>query len=236
MSRELEVMTHDLLAELRQAAEQLVDDSGVRHVPDLNVNVHVAAEPARDALNKAYDRADLLVLGAKHHSLLGSVFSVGRRTAAQARGPVALVPQGTADSAADATGGFLVGVDGSAASAAALRWACEEAARRHMQVLAITVSVSDEPFLPAAQDVEAMRERFPDLPLSYKSAPGDPKSVLAERAVSMEALVVGQHGSGHAAAGLIKRLPSVGSVSRWLGAHPPAPVVVVPAELTRRPM
>jgi nucleotide-binding universal stress UspA family protein len=224
-------MTDALLADLRQAAQQLVDDSGIRRIPELDVNIHVAAEPALDALVSAHGRAALLVLGAKHHSLLGRIVSVGRRTAAQATCPVALVPQepSTAITPGDAAGAFIVGVDGSAPAAAALQWACEEAGRRNLPVRAITVSVSDELTLPAARDVQAMQERFPALALSHESLPGDPKQVLSEQAAASEALVVGQHGSGRALAAVVKRLPAVGSVSRWLATHPPAPVVVVPA-------
>jgi nucleotide-binding universal stress UspA family protein len=98
-----------------------------------------------------------------------------------------------------------------------------------MPVRVIAVSVPDERMLAAVQEVQAMQGRFPGLALSYDTFSGDPRSVLAEQAVSAEALVVGQHGSGQALAALVKRLPAVGSVSRWLTTHPPVPVVVVPA-------
>ena len=122
--------------------------------------------------------------------------------------------------------GIVVGVDGSGASAAALRWAVGEAALRGIDVSAClawhaTYSGSGPP--PDEAAYEAAARKALDVVVDQVGAPvervvvrGVPASVLIDACRDADLLVIGSH-DGH-----------LGAVARQVLAHAPCPVVVVP--------
>ncbi len=214
-----------VIADLQWALESIVDRSGIGSAPGVSVLTTVTTGSAKAALAEAAERADLIVLGAVHHATAVAALSVGRHAAASSRCPVALVPV-SAGTMADSSvaGRIVVGVDGSPQADAALRWACQEAALRRVPVRAVAAALSSEALKGAAAAVTAVVSEFPSLDIRLVTPSGDPAEVLAAEAVGSEALVLGQHGGNT----IRRRLPSLGSVSRWCAAHPVSPVVIVP--------
>jgi nucleotide-binding universal stress UspA family protein len=145
----------------------------------------------------------------------------------------------------------VVGVDGSEPSAAALRWAFDEAERRHVElevVCAWEYPEGSAPFLlggrsfyaaavAAAHDVlhemvDELRTQRPDADVEVHlvAVPGPAALGLLRRAEDAELLVVGTRGRGTVRSLLL------GSVSQQCCAHATCPVVVVgPSRVTRRP-
>jgi nucleotide-binding universal stress UspA family protein len=137
---------------------------------------------------------------------------------------------------------IVVGVDGSEASRAALRWAIDEAVERHATVRA--VHVWDWPNIgtsrlahlmidPDELEAQARRElqlvidaadtsRLPT-PIERVVRCGRPTESLYSEAKGADMLVIGEQGLG----GLI-----AGSVGDQVVHHPRCPVVVVPADTT----
>jgi nucleotide-binding universal stress UspA family protein len=138
---------------------------------------------------------------------------------------------------------ILVGIDGSALSKAALRWALGEAALRAAAVEVVHAwsypALSVTPYhgtaLPVVspEDVEAaatrlvsdtMREVAPEatgVDLTTTVERGNPAETLAAKAKGAAMVVVGSHGHGGFAGMLL------GSTTNQLLHHAPAPVVVV---------
>ena len=113
--------------------------------PDLPVSVSVRAGSGSDVLVAASADASLIVLGARGSGGLAGLLtgSVLARVAAHARCPV-LVARGVPRAAFPA-GDVCVGVDGSASSLGALRFAATWAAKRRASVRAISATSADEP-------------------------------------------------------------------------------------------
>jgi nucleotide-binding universal stress UspA family protein len=143
--------------------------------------------------------------------------------------------------------GILVGYDGSQHSTRALDWAVQEA-RRHDAPLVICTVVPDstpDPRLygtrwPPVPDLSAAAERLlgeaqarataaADISVVGASLLGAPGGSLVDRADRAEMVVVGSRGRGGVASMLL------GSVSLYVAAHAPCPVVVVPAQDQSRP-
>ncbi|HEX8859799.1 MAG TPA: universal stress protein [Actinomycetes bacterium] len=136
-----------------------------------------------------------------------------------------------------AGGQIVVGVDGSAPSARALRWAAGEASARGSRLEAIQAwegnigvipppSASDEPFkrhanesLAAAVDGLPADER--PAKIDSRTVQGKAAAVLIEASAGADLLVVGSHGHGGVAGALL------GSVSRRVAEHAHCPVVIV---------
>jgi nucleotide-binding universal stress UspA family protein len=138
--------------------------------------------------------------------------------------------------------GIVVGIDGSPAGEAALRFALEEARLRELSLRVICVweasasAYMGEAFAPTA-DVfleaehhaeavlhSALEGLAPDNAVEVEalSVEGHPATVLVEQARDAELLVVGSRGRG-AATGLL-----LGSVSQSIAHHAPCPLVIVP--------
>lgn len=135
----------------------------------------------------------------------------------------------------------VVGVDGSASSYEALRWAA-----RYAQVVGGVVEAVNAWDTPSAAgwsgpaidpdfDLEGARERFSaelnavfadERPAGLREhlVEGDPSEVLIRVAQGAELLVVGRRGRGGFARAVL------GSVSQRCAQHATCPVVVVPAE------
>lgn len=133
---------------------------------------------------------------------------------------------------------IVVGVDGSAPSLRALRWALEQAEATGAVVEAVHAwnmanSFSMPPFVLAPENLAAAAEQSlatavervstdkPRIPIERRVMHGHPAAVLLERAKEADLLVVGSHGHG----GFVGTL--LGSVSQRCTQHATCPVVVV---------
>jgi nucleotide-binding universal stress UspA family protein len=148
-------------------------------------------------------------------------------------------------------GTIVVGVDGSAASLAALRWAADEARLRDARLVAVhawafippaplaepglaPIPAADLPAqLEAQQDAAeaefaaAIEEAFPERPpveIERKLIENDPAEALESESKTADLVVVGSRGRSGIAAALL------GSVSRHVVDHATCPVVVVKGE------
>ncbi len=146
--------------------------------------------------------------------------------------------------------GIVVGVDGSDASAAALRWAAEEARLRFTPLVALyawsfippqpigdpgmlAVPSGDLAGLLEAESgaaraalTEAVADALgdePGLEVEQKLVEGDAGDALVAESASAELVVVGSHTRSGLKAALL------GSVSRHVASHAACPVVVVKA-------
>jgi nucleotide-binding universal stress UspA family protein len=188
--------------------------------------------------------ADLLVVGARGRGALrGLLGSVSHQCVHHAACPVVVVPGGEAVPSAASWERVVVGVDGSDASAAALRWALEEAARWDAELTVVHTWETPYPvepwgfvITPAHPDDfrtgsvalisnmvdAAVAEGAPRpasvVPLSVEDAAG---AGLIGAASGADLLVVGSRGRGGFAALL------VGSVSLHCLHEAPCPVAVV---------
>lgn len=145
---------------------------------------------------------------------------------------------------------IVVGVDGSAVSVEALKWAVDEAVRRGTRVDAVTAWHSDPTTTGFARaDIiqlrprsEVLEDQRQLLSSSIENAVGDDKraeirQVLVEGAPGLalvraseeaDLLVVGSHGASVLAEALL------GSVSSYCVHHAACPVVVIPEKHPRR--
>jgi len=188
------------------------------------------------ALLEAGDAADLLVLGARgtgeFEGLL--VGSVSDRVAQLAAGPVAVVR-----SEAPVAGGRIVaGIDGSARSTLALRWAAREARARgasldvvhssRLSMVAAPFVHGGMPALSAMEDADraildaaTSDDALTGVPVRAHLSSDSPARALVEIAGGADLVVVGTRGLGRVAGTLL------GSVSRQVLHHAPCPVVVL---------
>lgn len=180
------------------------------------------------------DGADLIVLGATHHGLLGRVFpgSVGQKLLNGAPCPVAVAPAGWA---AERIGSVRVGFDGGEESRAALRTAASVAAAARASLELLTVLPTHLVLGGRLLDDEEMRGWYRDhLDEAVAQLPGHaPSGCLLEhgggvaetlRAVCdpHDLLVIGSRGFGPLGRVLL------GSISAKLLIGPACPVIVVP--------
>ncbi len=236
LSGQLLEAAQGVISDLRWALETIVDRSEVAATPGIRVSTTIVTAPAKVAMADAVERADLLVLGSVHHAAALSALSVSRQMAAFASCPVALVPvvgleEEPLPEQASPGGDFLVvGMDGSPHSLDAFRWACDEAVRRALPLRVVTVSPPAAALDAVTRTVAARLRADPPVAITLVTRAGDAGEELIEESKGAEALILGQHGSGT----IRRRLPSLGSVSRWCVAHLVSPVVVVPRRPTRR--
>ncbi len=226
-----------------QALAHIVDDTlgpeGGREV----VRRPVCDRPAPGLLAAARD-GDLLVVGARglggfRGLLLGSV---SQQCLHHAPGPVAVVHDGD-DGGREATGRVVVGVDGSPASDAALRWAVADAVARRSTLEVVNAWEAPVIYGPVLgtipYDVEAIESEAhqlvdgtvaeamasaPDLVVSGTVVAGRPAWSLLDVAKGADLVVVGRRGLG----GFGRLL--LGSVSDHVARHAGTTVVVVPAD------
>jgi nucleotide-binding universal stress UspA family protein len=121
----------------------------------------------------------------------------------------------------------VVGVDDSAHSIGALRWAADEAARRNVCLRVVHAVTSDDPDLHAGgqrlvDEAAAMARTWqPALEVTGFVYSGTPTAELCAESAHAELVVVGSRGRG-GIAGLL-----LGSVSAQVAAHADSPVLVV---------
>lgn len=138
-------------------------------------------------------------------------------------------------------GRIVVGIDGSAHSLAALRWACDEARLRHdslelvaaWSIPSVALDIASEDVVGALQGaaeeaIQSARNEVdrwaPDLEVKSEVCQGQPARILVERARSADLLVLGSRGLGDFKALLL------GSVSQECSHHSPVPLVIVRQE------
>ena len=202
---------------------------------------HVAGHPA-SVLIEASRTADLIVVGARGRSLVAEVLlgSVSRHVSAQAHCPVVVV-HGTAPRP---TRPVVVGIDGSAASDAALRAAAREAellgtgllvvhAWRdqtytgygvYVAPLDITRELQEGAETATAKQVErALAPDYADLDVVMRVVQSHPVTALVRASHEAQLVVVGAHGRG--------RFPGMaqGSVTAGVVHGAGCPVMVMPA-------
>jgi len=190
----------------------------------------------RPVLIEASQDAELLVVG--NHGLGGFrgllVGSVALGVTGRAACPVVVV----GDVSSPPREEIVVGVDGSAGSAAAIGFAFAEAARRAAVLRAVHAWNSlapgggSDPNPAVHQDgaerrllAEALagwRERYPGVEVIEQADRGHPVDVLRKASAGADMIVVGTRGRGEVA-GLI-----LGSVSHALLHHAECPIAVVP--------
>jgi|1186.fasta_scaffold75914_2 nucleotide-binding universal stress UspA family protein len=120
-----------------------------------------------------------------------------------------------------ATGGIVVGVDGSEASLAALRWAATEAWVRDVELRVLLAYGSSVDVATLTTALSEARTVARGLAVTGHAVHGSPAKALLEAATGADLVVVGHRGVGgfH---GLL-----AGSVSMQLATHATSPVVVV---------
>lgn len=141
---------------------------------------------------------------------------------------------------------IVVGVDGSAGSVSALRWASREASMRDAEVHAVyvreaplrspasyAVAALDEP-RPAEDDSQLWKALLPDLPqgarVRTETAVGLVARVLLDRAKGADMLVLGASGDVPSGSG------SAGPVIRACLSRAGCPVVVITAAVDSEPV
>lgn len=134
---------------------------------------------------------------------------------------------------------ILVGVDESAASRAAVRWAVQHACATRAQIQAVAVwhlppQLGDMPMLPCdqlQQEAHAwLREAVPadcEVPVRTVVVRGDPTAVLLEHARRAQLIVLGNHGHGAIHSAIF------GSVVQQCAHRARCPVVLVPSPAGR---
>lgn len=139
----------------------------------------------------------------------------------------------TADSGAS-SGRIVVGIDGSANSTQALRWAVEEARLRDVPLQIVYAWQGGLPgMVPTPPDDEfkrhaeavldaAIREVAAEgLHIDTKALKGHPAAVLVEASAGAALVVVGSHGHGGFAGTML------GSVSQRVASHAHCPVAII---------
>lgn len=229
---------------LREAADRLVDEAVVRArtlAPDADVLGRVVPGEPLSVLEAESRTAELVVVGSRglggfRGLLLGSTAT---GLAAHGRCPVLVVRE-----QADPAGPIVLGVDGSAAGAAAVRFALEEASLQGARVVAVHAWTTWNAPMPPPQDpalpyanrpgmlaaaeerllAEALAgtcERYPDVKVEHKVVHGPTREALIEASRSARLTVVGSRGRD-GFSGLL-----LGSVSQALLHHAHSPVAAV---------
>lgn len=223
MDRATKKALRELVAPVAEAT-----DVEVAQVVRRGSGAHAVLAEARE------HEADLVVVGTRGAGRVRSVLfgSVSRSVAAHAICPVVVVPE-RAD--LEATGPVVVGVDGSEASLAALRWAGEVADGPIRAVHVFEYPFGPEYTLPGftwedPEDLgrklleQAVARTLGDRPdVETAAVPGDPREVLADASKEASLVVVGARGAT-GIEGLI-----LGSVAVELATRTSSPLAIVPA-------
>jgi nucleotide-binding universal stress UspA family protein len=214
--------------------------------PDVRVTAELFTGAAAPTLLSQAHVAQLVVVGSRglggfRGLLLGSVSGT---VAAHARCPVIVVHphrDGTAFPVSP-VGRVVVGVDGSDVSAAAIRFAFQEAERRRVGITAVHAAMParqhPSPYVPAdiveqvdqqlfAAAMESERVLVPGIDVETKLVHSHPAQALIDEADGAELIVVGSRGRGGFTGMLL------GSVSQAVLHHAPCPVAVVHPYRTR---
>lgn len=250
-AQRIDTLRADTEARARELVDEVRLDPAVAAVPgaaDVPVEVTVAPGPAPEHLLHRAEVADLLVVGSRGRGTVRSTLlgSVALHCAAHAACPVVVVHPAAPGTAGRApTGAVLVGVDRSAAAAAALRAAAAEAVRSGAPLRVVSAYEGTNYWSdlyavmapPAGQTREQARgttegivaEVLAGMPerdrpvVDVVVEEGAPAEVLLSQAEGARLLVVGSRGRSRLAGMLL------GSVALSCVIHSPCPVMVVRA-------
>lgn len=223
---------------LHKAGTQVLEEAAAfvtaRH-PELEVDTLLAEGDRVWVLREQSRDAAAVVLGSRHLSRAQEVFgsaSVALPVMAHTRCPVVVVPE--PEHVAQDPEYYVVGVDGSEHSAAAVDVAFEETALRGARLRALLVRepgpfrVFDE-YEPQqecrrllSEIVAGRHARFPEVDLRHEVVEGHPVQVLTDASADALGLVVGTRGRGGFTGMLL------GSVSQGVLHHARCPVIAVP--------
>jgi nucleotide-binding universal stress UspA family protein len=204
--------------------------------PQVQVSGLLAEGDPAWILREQSQEATAVVLGSSHLSRVREMFgssSVAVPVMAHARCPLVVVPE--PEHATQQPAHFVVGVDGSAPSAAAVDFAFEEAALRGAALRALYVwqpgrlhwmfdeDAEQEEYRRVLSETVAGRgAAYPDVELHHELVSGHPVEVLTEASADALGLVVGIRGHGGFAGMLL------GSVSQGVLHYARCPVIAVP--------
>ncbi|MEO3766747.1 universal stress protein [Streptomyces sp. B8F3] len=224
---------------LRGVGDQLLRQAAVfvgSRQPSVEVSTVLAEEEPPWVLLQEARNASMVVVGSRHLSRRRELFSpasVALPLTARAPCPVVVVREPEHVSQEPAY--FVVGVDGSPQSAAAVDMAFEEAELRGARLRALYVW--HPPLIGAPDEHAAMREcrrvlsetvagreaTYPDVELHHEVVRGHPVQALTDASEHSLGLVVGTRGHGGFTGILL------GSVSQGVLHHARCPVISVPA-------
>jgi nucleotide-binding universal stress UspA family protein len=234
---------------LVEEVQEEVAASAFPHVGDLAVELLVSAGPAAQALIDRADGADLLVVGSRGRGAVRSALlgSVALHCVAHAPCPVLVVHSGAGGGSKAPK--VVVGVDGSAASRAALGAAIEEACARGADLDVLTTFETTNYWtdmasivIPSVQEIDDELHRrterlvtevlasrtdggpVPHIRIVVAQGPAD--EVLVQHGRDADLLVVGSRGHGEFR-GLL-----LGSIALYTAMHASCPVMVVHPEGT----
>lgn len=232
----------DAIDEIRNGAQVFLDTFAAT-LPAGDVQTLVQVGSPTGILLSASESAALIVVGSRGHGgfkelLLGSV---SQQLVAHADCPVAVIRD---ERALDATA-VVVGVDGSAASHAAVDFAFDHASRHHLSVLAIhawDVPSFDLIVMPntpvpieigdiantevrlAAELLAGYEARYPDVTLETRIIRTTPANAILSVEDEAAVIVMGTRGHGSVVGSII------GSVSHTVLHRATVPVVVITEE------
>jgi nucleotide-binding universal stress UspA family protein len=194
-----------------------------RVAPDLEVHrVFDVADP-RQVLLQLSEGAAMVVVGSRGRGQLRTLLlgSVSIALVRLAHCPVVVIRPGKVGTVRN---GILVGVDASPESRPVLEFAYREAALRDLPLLVLDCvrNVEDEERLALAEVMAGMSEKYPEVGVTTKLAPGPPQEILVQLGSRMDLIVVGAHQDGRIAQTLF------GSVSVAVVENAACPVAVVP--------
>jgi nucleotide-binding universal stress UspA family protein len=222
----------------KQVLAEAVDFVADRH-PEVEVDAVLAEGDPVWVLGEESRTATAVVLGSQHLSRAQEVFgsaAVALPLMTRAHCPVVVVPE--AEHATGEPGFYVVGVDGSEHSTAAVDLAFEEASLRGAQVRALYVwepgplrifdeyGVQQQCRRLLSETVAGRHARYPDVDLRHELAVGHPVQALTDASADALGLVVGTRGHGGFTGMLL------GSVSQGVLHYARCPVLVVPPTRT----
>jgi nucleotide-binding universal stress UspA family protein len=222
------------LYELEQRRGEQILSHGVRHAepfagPGGVGTLLASGSPARMLCGRSA-AADMVVAGSRGHARLAGLLlgSVAWQLAGHGRGRIVIV-RGLEPPANRSPGPVVAGVDLSAPSQAALEFAAEEAALRHVPLIAVCALADAPHSLGGARQME---EEFTSLVTRWeKDHPGvtvlrqvtnrSPRTALLDAAAGARLLVIGSRRRGG--------IPgmTIGPVTSALLHHAPCPVGIV---------
>jgi nucleotide-binding universal stress UspA family protein len=189
----------------------------------------VSGSPARVLCGQS-DTARMVVVGSRGRGGLADLLlgSVAWQLAGHGRGRIVIV-RGPGRLANTAPGPVVVGVDGSAASRAALAFAAEEAALRRAPLVAACALADAAGQIGSARDLEEefsslltrWEKEHPGVTVLRQVTNGTPRTALLEAAAEAQMLILGSRGRG----GICGM--TLGSVTSVLVHHAPCPVGIV---------